>query len=409
MRAEAANQKLSRVQGAALVVGVLGLAATVGGYFFLAGKNHPNQFYGAYLVGWLMWTGMSLGCLGVLMLHHMSGGNWGYVTRRFWEAGAMLIPVMGLFFIPIAMNLTSGHGIYEWSHPDQANNAFVHAKAPYLNIEFFLLRVIAIFGVFTLMAVLLNKLSADIDRTSDIRIVSKFKIISGPGLVIYFLLMTLFGVDTIMSLEVEWYSSIFGLLLVISLALSAFSLVAFFLHMLRNDDPFKPVMIPKRFHEHGTLMLALTLLFAYMAFSQYLISWAGNLPEEANWYLHRIEGGWGIFAWAIVILHFAVPYVLLMQRPLKKKSASLAAISGLLLVMRWIDYAWLVLPTPIFEVSKLKDAGAVIGVSVAATLGLGGIWLFLFVLRLKSRPLLPLYMSHLEHPQPFEAEVLNHG
>jgi hypothetical protein len=331
----------------------------------------------------------------------------------------LLIPVMGLLFIPIALNLVSHHGIYEWTHPDKAGDHFVHAKAAYLNVEFYLLRFVAIFGVFTLMAVLLNKFSVDVDRTSDIRIVSKFKIVSGPGLVIYFLLMTLFGVDTIMSLEVEWYSSIFGLLLVIAMALSGFSLVSFFLHLLRNEEPFKPVMIPKRFHEHGTLMLALTLLFAYMAFSQYLISWAGNLPEEANWYLHRTTGGWGYFAWSIVLLHFAIPYVLLLQRPLKKKSTSLAAISGLLLVMRWVDYTWLILPTPVFNptpggtpetaAATVAHSLPVIGVSVAATVGIGGIWLFLFIMRLKSRPLLPLYMSHLEHPQQFEAEVLNHG
>jgi hypothetical protein len=408
MSAEAALRKLSRVQGAALVVGVLGLAATVGGYF-VTGAAHHNQFYGAYLVGWLFWTGMSFGCLGVLMLHHMAGGNWGYVTRRFWEAGAMLIPVMGLLFIPIALNLASGHGIYEWAHPANAENAFVKAKAPYLNVDFFLLRIVVVFGVFTAMAMLLNKFSADIDRTSDVRIVTKFKVVSGPGIVVYFLLMTLFGVDTIMSIEVEWFSSIFALLLVIAMALGAFGLVAIFLHLLKDDAPFKAVMIPKRFHEHGTLMLALTLLFAYMAFSQYLISWAGNLPEEAKWYLHRIEHGWAILAWSIVLLHFAVPYLLLLQRPIKKKSLPLAIVAVLLLVMRFVDYYWLVMPAPVFGNLSLEGSLQAMLIAVAATVGLGGLWLFLFLLRLKSRPLLPLYMSHLEHPQPYEAEVLNHG
>jgi len=409
MSTEGALRILSRVQGAAVVLALVGIVGTVAGYFVVAGQGHPNQFFGAYLVGWMTWTGMSLGCLGVLMLHHMSGGNWGYVTRRFWEAGAMLVPVMGLLFIPIAINLASGHGIYEWAHPGATENRIIRDKAPYLNVNFFLLRMVVTFVVFTGMAVLLNKFSADIDRTSDARIVTKFKIVSGPGLVIYFLLMTLFGVDTIMSLEPEWYSSIFGLLMVISMALGAFCLVAIFLHLLRNEEPFKAVMIPKRFHEHGTLMLALTLLFAYMAFSQYLISWSGNLPEEAKWYLHRIEGGWGVLAWAIVLLHFAFPYLLLLQRRLKKNSATLVGISLLLIVMRWVDNAWLVFPTPVFEAPTLAQAINPLWISIAATLGLGGVWLFLFVLRLKTRPLLPRYMSHLEHPQPFEAEVLNHG
>lgn len=402
-----AIEKLNRVQMLAIVAAVVGLVG-LGAAFATTGASAHRGFYEAYLIGWMLAAGLSIASLGLLMLHHMVGGNWGFVSRRLFEAGAMLLPLMLILFIPIALNTMAGDAsIYEWAH--HATGAIVAKKIGYLNPPFWIARIIFYFLVWTVMAFLLNKYSMDLDRTGDVSIIHRFKVVSGPGILIFVLILTFFSIDTLMSLEPEWYSSIFGILLMVSQVLSCLSLVVIFLNMLRDEEPFAGVMIARRFHDLGNLLLCFVMLWTYFSFSQYLISWSGNLPDEAVWYKHRFDGGWSNIIYAIAVGHFALPFLLLLSRQIKKNSSYLALVGAWIIFMRFVDLYWLVSPTPVFGHAKLADHTLSPLFDIAGALAFLGIWLAAFVWRLKSRPLMPVFMSHMEHPRPIDQEALNHG
>jgi hypothetical protein len=364
-----------------------------------------EQFFEAYLIAFMFWAGISVGCLGILMLHHMVGGSWGYVIRRLLEAGATLMPFVGLLFLPIAWNVFSHHSIYEWTHHDfVAEHEIVREKVGYLNAPFFVGRVIGYFVVWSAMAFALNGWSTQLDATWDRKFVHRFKKLSGPGLVLYSLLVTFLGVDLVMSLVPEWTSSIFGLLTMVGQALSAFCLCVVVAHSLEQRGALVDVMKRERYHDLGNLILAFTLLWSYMSFSQYLISWSGNLPEEAYWYNLHLEGGWAGFAIALMTFHFGVPFLVLLSRHIKKRGPLLTRVALGLLAMHFVDLTWNISPTPVFG----HETVYVPVLAIAMTIGIGGVWLALFAGRLRGRSLVPLYPSHSDEV-PSREEVLHHG
>jgi hypothetical protein len=219
------------------------------------------------------------------------------------------------------------------------------------------------------------------------------------------LIYTFYMVDFLMSLEPHWTSTIFGLMMMIGATLSTFSFAAILMSRFKDTQPLGQVLTPQRFWDVGNLMLALTMLWAYMAFSQYLISWAGNLPEDSDFYTHRLAVGSSFRALALtlVLFHFAVPFFLLLQRPAKKAPAGLAAIGALLILMRYIDLYWLVKP------AFTGQPGAhFYWTDVVSPIAFGGIFLTAFCYFLKTKRILPVYETHHDRP-PIKSEVYSHG
>jgi hypothetical protein len=384
---------LNRLQGIAVVVAVIGIVAAAIGAF-----TNLEQFFHSYHVAFVLWTGVAAGCLGILMLHHMVGGGWGYVTRRFLESGAMMLPFMFVLSLPILFGV---HHIFEWSHEDVVRtNEIVRAKTPYLNTTFFVGRTILYFLIWTVLAFLLDRQSTALDRNPD-PTRARFKIVSGPGILIHALVVTFYSIDFIMSLEPEWFSSIFGLLTIVSQSLAALALCILMLNYLRDKGPFRVEATTQRFHDLGNLSLAHVMLWAYMAFSQYLISWSGNLPEEAKWYLNRLEGGWRPLAVGLVIFHFFLPFFLLLSRQTKRRAAVLAGVAVLILLARLADIIWLV--EPAFNKARVHISW----MDIVLPIGMGGIWMTAFVWYLKRRAIVPAFKSHVERVQGEEA--LSHG
>ena len=369
---------LATLQQRGLILGGLGLVASLIG----AAMNF-DQFVQSWLVGFLFCLGLSLGSLGLLMLQHLSGGQWGLVSRRVFEAGSRTLPFVILLFIPIALRLPV---LFEWARPEAAENAVIHAKAGYLNPTFFLVRAVIYFGFWLVLVTLLNRWSAEQDsgRATSPADSVRFRTVSAPGLLFLVITVTFASVDWVMSLDPEWFSTIFGLLTVVGWGLMTFALTIIVLSMLERSGAATDILKPGHFHDLGKLLLAFVMLWAYMSFSQFLIIWAGNLPEEIPWYVRRTTGTWGYVAIALVIGHFALPFTLLLSQDLKKRSKLLAGVALFILVMRLVDIIWLVEPE-----FRPGTSFPIHWMDITVPLGLTGVWLFVFARNLRSRALLP--------------------
>ena len=382
---EAPEPQFGRVQVAALVAGVAGLAACAG-----AGLVWPKAFFPAYLVAYLFWVGIALGSVSLLLLHNLTGGQWGLTIRRPLEAAAMTILPMAVLFVPIALGLRT---LYPWADSEiVANTPVIKHKAAYLNEYAFLLRAGVYFAYWAALAILLHVGAIRRDAEGRPTRASWLPRISGPGLALLFLTGTFAAIDWGMSLEPAWYSTIYGPMLIVGWGLLTFAtmiVVACFLARVSPD--YRAAATPPRIQDLGNLMLAFVMLWAYMAFSQFLIIWAGNLVEEIPWYLRRTRGGWEYVALALVVFHFFVPFGALFFLENKRNIGRLVIVASLVIGMHLVDLAWLVLPAGPARYGH--DVATIPWASVAlipiAFLGLGGISAWTFLWHLRRRPLVP--------------------
>ncbi|HTM25098.1 MAG TPA: hypothetical protein VL225_07875 [Vicinamibacterales bacterium] len=386
---------IDRLQQRGVVAAVAGLVIGGIGVFL-----QPSQLMPSWLIGFTFCTGLSLGSLSLLMTQHMSGGQWGLVARRVFEAASRLLPYCALLFVPIALTLPT---LYVWARPDAVRaDEILLKKALYLNRPFFLARTAIYFTVWIGCSLLLNGWSAAQDRgevavtEADTR---RFRVVSGPGLVAYVILMSLAAIDWLMSLDAHWYSTIFGFIMVAGQALCALSFAVAILAIVVEREPMNGVLRAGHFHDLGKLMLAFVMLWAYFSFSQFLIIWAGNLPEEITFYLSRLQHGWQAVSLLIVVGHFVLPFCLLLSADLKRRPRLLARVAWFIVAIRLVDIIWLVAPN--FNQGGMPITLANIGIPV----GLAGIWLFLFAGQLRKRALVPFN-------DPYFKEMLargNHG
>lgn len=380
---------LNRIQISALIIGIITLLLSL----FEAFAN-TQQFYQSYLFSFLFWLGLSLGCLGWLGLHHLVGGGWGFAIQRLLEAGTRTLPLMALLFIPLYFGM---HEIYIWSRPEiVANDAILLDKSIYLNIPFFWVRALVYFSTWFGFAFFLNKWSKMQDETGDVNLTRKMVRLCGPLLVFYVLTMTFASFDWGMSLEPHWFSTIYGFLFVVGQGLAAMAFMVIMAYTLAKREPLSRVFKPKHFHDYGNLMFAFILLWAYMSFSQFLIIWTGNLPEEIPWYLRRIKGGWEVLAVGLVLFHFIVPFFLLLMRFFKKRAELLFKIAIFMIFMRMVDLFWYIAPA--FHPEKLT----INWLDIILPVSMGGIWLAYYIQQLKKRALIPLYDPRVKEALGYE-------
>ncbi len=372
-----ADHPLHRIQRYAMIGSAVGIVLCL-----LLGFSDVTRLLQAYLLAYLFWTGGALGCLAILMIHHVTGGAWGVAIRRLLESGARTLPWMALLFLPIALGPSH---LYEWAQPEHvAHDALLQHKALYLNVPFFLGRAAFYFICWTLIMRSLVRWSLLQDGTVDPKPTERLELISRGGLLLMGLTMTFAAIDWVMSLEPHWFSTIYGVLFMGGCALTAFALVIPMAALLGTQPPVEGHIDADQLHDLGKMLLAFVMLWAYFSLSQFLIIWAANLPEEITWYMARTRGAWKWVAIAIVLFHFALPFVLLLSRSLKRSARGLATVALLVLLVRFVDMFWLVAPA--FD----PKAFAVHLIDLAALAAVGGFWLWLFVHQLEGRPLLPL-------------------
>ena len=363
---------------------IAGLVALVAAALSLTGFSNPAQLVQSYLPAFLLWFGVSIGCLSMLMIQHQSGGHWGILLRRLLEAGARTIYFLPLFFIPILLGMAH---LYSWADPvriaaDPHLAEVVHKKGAYLNVPFFTARTVFYFLFWAFLARTLSSLSWKYDQTGDPGYAQKMRLMSGWGLVSQALVVTFSGIDWVMSLDPHWYSTIWGILFMVGTALSAWCLCIMLVSRLHTHAPLNRVVTSSLFHDLGKFLFALVTLWAYVNLSQFLIIWSGNLPEETTWYLDRSKGGWRQLTYLLVGLHFVLPFFSLLSAGLKKNASRLAVVAGLLFTLRYVDLFWNI--APIFK----HEHFSVHPLDLLMPVAVGGAWLYLFARQLERAPLL---------------------
>jgi hypothetical protein len=369
-------QSLDGLRRRSLIAGLAGLALVAAGGFV-----DPGQFFQSYLLAFLFWLAAPMGGLALTMLQHMTGGSWGVVLRRIFEAAARTLPWMALLFVPITFGLSR---LYPWT--DAAAVAADHilsGKVLYLNVPFFLGRAAFYFAVWTGLAFFLTSWSAQQDRTGAPGLKKQMRALSAVGIVLYAFTMTFAAFDWGMSLDPHWFSTMYGFLFIIGQLLMGLALAIIVAKRLAAEPPMAAVFNVGHWHDFGKLLFAFAMVWTYLSFSQFLIIWSANLPEEIPWYMHRTSHGWQFLAMALIAVHFIVPFVVLLSRRTKRNSTVLARMAMWIVFARFVDVYFLIAP-------EFYDGGLTIHwMDAAAVVGLGGVWIALFAANLKSQALLP--------------------
>jgi hypothetical protein len=368
-----APDSVGRLQKTALMVGLLGLFACG----ILAMKS-PENFFHSYLMSYLLVLGLTLGSLGLLMLQHLTGGQWGIVIRRPAEAAARTLWLVAILFVPVIVGMkylySGDSGEPGWLNaPRTGEGALPKFQQDYLTthgIFGFYGRAVIYFAIWIGLMLIFNYWSGKQDRNRDDRALRRdFKLLAGPGIILYVFTMTFAAIDWVMSLSPHWASTIYGFLFVAGQIVSALSLMIAVVVMLARDEPLSGALQTRHVHDLGKLLLAFVMLWAYFDFSQLLIIWSGNQPEEITFYRTRLYGGWGAVAVVVLLFHFALPFFLLLSRELKRNSRLLQRVAMWMIFARLVDLFWMTrpeftaraLPTPL----DLTVPAAVVGLWLA--------------------------------------------
>jgi hypothetical protein len=376
------------IGGVALVLALIGAAVS------------PDKFFHAYLVSYLLVLGLTVGSLGLLMLQHLTGGIWGIVIRRSLEAASRNIWLIFLMFIPIVLGMKyfySGNGEETgWlNSPKTGEHALTAWQQGYLTTHGYLIRAVAYFAIWFLLVWLFNAFSRLQDEQPEDRTIRlRFKRMSGPGIILYVLAMTFAAIDWVMSISPHWASTIYGFIFVAGQMISAMCLMIIVVVLLSRHEPYSGFIRARHLHDLGKLLFAFNMLWAYFAFSQLLIIWSGNQPEEISFYRTRLYGQWGVVAVIVLLCTFALPFLVLLSQNLKRTPSLISKVAIWMLIFRIVDLYWMTRPE--FTRSALPS-----WLDFVLPAALIGIWVGFFAWNLKQRPVLPL-------GDPKLAEVLAH-
>ena len=371
-----------------LGVGLIGLVATVAGYFVLG----PKEFFLSWLWAYIYIIALTVGPLAWVMLQFTTGGAWGVMIRRPAEAASRTIWLTMVFFLPI---LAGASYLYPWTNEAyvKSHEVVLH-KAAYLNMTAWSIRAAVYLIGWAMLTLYYNKWSLREDA-GDVRARGKMTFVAGPGLIFHALAVTFMAVDWVMSQDPTWFSTMWGLLFIASQMLTAMAFLITVMVLLREYSPIREVLTQKHLHDMGKFCLALVMVWAYFSFSQFLIIWAANLPEEIPFYLRRMNHGWGYVGLMLVFGHFALPFALLLSRDLKRNFKLLRGIALFILLMRFVDLFWLIKP---FAYENFH----ITWMDITAPVGMVGLWLAYFFTNLQQRPLIPANDPNLQ-------EALEHG
>jgi len=367
--------------GIIFAIGAIALAVT-----------RPDEFYRGYLLGYMDWLGVALGSMAIVMIRHLTGGGWGTVIRRVLGAAMRTLPVLAILFIPIIIGVLQ-HRNYPWLLPLDAiqdphirehleKHSFI--KDAYLNPSGFIIRAIIYIAIWNLLSFLLSMWSKQTDKPGAPDNTQKFKAVAGPGLILYGFTISFAVIDWVMSLDPSWISTIFCLIILIGQVLSAMCFAIVVERILVKYKPMSEMLRPDFVHDHGKWTLTFIMVWAYFSFSQWLIIWAGNLPNEITFYLRRLNGGWGYVGLFLALFHFCVPFVILLSRPFKREIRKLVWLAVWMMFMRFVDLFWIIEP-------NFSKTFTVTIADIVVPIAIGAIWLFFFCRNLAALPLLPAY------------------
>jgi hypothetical protein len=322
-----------------LVLAVLiSVIACVAGYII-----DPVRFHQSYLVAFAYVAATGLGAFFFVMVQYLTGSAWSVTMRRIMENIMITLPVGAILFIPVAFGLKD---IYPWM--DRAMvlaDPVLKQKASFLSENFFILRAYIMFALWSIWIFAIYYQSTKQDKERSVRQMNIIARWSAPGLFLVVVVGTLASFDWLMSLEPKWYSTIFGLYILAGGALTFMSFVTLICLGFRRAGILKNSITPEHYHDLGKWIFALTAFYTYMAFSQYLLIWYANLPEETIWYRHRMEGSWLPISLAMPFIRFLIPFFVLLCRPAKRSLKMVAGIAIWSILVEYVDLYWVVMPT----------------------------------------------------------------
>ncbi len=372
-------------------IGVLGLLAS--GYLGFMGSGDPDRFYVSYLVSFVFFLSITLGALFFVIVQHLTRAGWSVAVRRIAEGISTNALIMAMLFLPLLFGLSS---LYEWMVPETvAHDHLLQKKAPYLNATFFYVRLVVYFGAWILLSSWFFRKSTEQDESGDPGLTSQMQKWSAPAMYLYAFTLTFGSIDLMMSLEPHWFSTIYGVYYFSGSALAFFSLVPILTWFLQRSGRLTGIISTEHYHDLGKLMFGFTVFWAYIAFSQYMLYWYANIPEETEWFLRRQTGQWTTLSWFMLLGHFVVPFLALISRVPKRRKGLLVVAAFWMLGVHWIDMYYLVVPHYAVELAEHAGNPELAGIvpfhllDLTCFLGIGGLWIGAFANRMRNRALVP--------------------
>lgn len=377
-----------------LLVAVLGLGATA----WLAQTGDTRQALHSYLLAVVYFIAIGLGALFFVMLQHLTRAGWSVVIRRIAELLSLSLPVLGLFLIPILINVAGQSGsVYSWSNPEvMQKHHLLAGKSGYLNVSFFLIRVVLYFAAWTFFSRFFFSRSLKQDQTGDLKHSYTMQWVAAPGIACFVLSLTFFAIDFVMSLEPEFFSTIFGIYYFAGCALSFFATTILIARFLQCNGLLSKVITTEHYHDLGKFTFGFVFFWSYVAFSQYMLLWYGNIPEETVWLMVRQSEGWTAFSLFLLLGHFALPFAGMLSRHVKRNSIALPCWAIFLLGMEWVDLYWLIMP------SASEKGPPLVLTDFTAWLGMAGVFVAHFGWVAQNRKLLPVQDPRIDESLAFE-------
>lgn len=379
---------------AAWIAGGLGLLALLASMLlgWGDGPGETKRFLGSYLTAWVYWLTVALGGLFFTLLHHLTRAGWSVVVRRLAEHVAATLPVLAALFVPIAVGAAS---LYPWMGPEAATDELVQHKAGYLDPTFFYVRSAIYLLAWSLLGWWYWKRSLVQDASGDPAITRRLQTFSAPAMVVFAVTLSFAAFDWVMSLDPHWYSTIFGVYVFAGSTVAILSVLSL-LAIFTGRGPLAGVVNAEHLHDLGKLLFGFVVFWAYIGFSQYMLIWYGNIPEETVWYAHRMEHGWQWVTYTLVIGHFALPFLYLLSRDVKRRRLPLAVAAVWMLVLHYVDLYWLIVP-PVAE-----HGATPAWYDFVNLLAVGGITFGAFGWVARRRPLVPVSDPRLPESLTFE-------
>lgn len=357
-------------------VGAIGLIASAIGYF-----TNQDHFFFSYLVSFTFFTGIALASVFMVMFHHITKSKWGVTVRRIPETFGSNLWIWGIFIIPVILGM---YNLYHWTHEDAvAADKILKGKSSYLNTPFFIIRQVIYFAIWGFVGNKLYKASVELEKTGDWGITTLMRKVSAPAIPIFGFSIAFASFDWLMSLDPHWFSTMFGVYFFAISFQSFWAIMILMIFFLHRNGYLKNTITQVHIYDLGAWMFAFTVFYAYIAFSQFLLIYYANLPEETLWFYHRLEGSWSYIAYGLLIFRFLLPFLTLLNREQKHRKAVLTFVASTVVIMHFLEIYWIAMPT-------LNAHGIHFSwIDVSTFVGLGGIFFGLFFWKFQKNSMIP--------------------
>ena len=369
----------SKIPTILLGVGVVGLLLSAVGYFVNA-----DQFFFSYLASFVFFTGLGLASIFMVMFHHITRSKWGTVLRRIPESMGANLWIWGIAVIPVLLGM---HNLYHWSHADAvAHDHILQAKAPFLNPTFFIIRQVIYFVIWGFVGRKLYQASVELEKTGDWGITTLMRKVSAPAIPLFGFSIAFAGFDWLMSLDPHWFSTMFGVYFFAISFQSFWAILLLMIMFLHSKGILKNTIGIAHIYDLGAWLFAFTVFYAYIAFSQFLLIYYANMPEETLWFYNRLENGFQYIAYGTLLLRFVLPFIVLLNRDQKQKLNVLRFVAIVVVVMHFLEIHWIIKPT---MHSEEIHGLAFSWMDLTTFFGLGGMFFWLFFNSFKKNSMVP--------------------